>query len=76
MASVVQALAVMTQYLQGSSRSAQTWRLHGLLVQAAFQMGVHSEEDISANVSAFEKEVRKRTWHTCIVIDRYATIRP
>ena len=60
----------MTQYLQGSSKSAQTWRLHGLLVQAAFQLGVHSE-DTQNKFSVIEKEIRRRTWYTCVVLDRY-----
>ncbi len=65
----LQALAVMTQYLQGTSRSAQTWRLHGLLVQAAFQMGVHNSEGLTKS-SPLEQEVRTRTWYTCVVLDR------
>ena len=66
----VQALAVMTQYLQGTSKSTQTWRLHGLLVQAAFQVGVHAK-DVSEKRSAFEQESRARTWYTCVVLDKY-----
>ncbi|OAP54383.1 hypothetical protein AYL99_11484 [Fonsecaea erecta] len=65
----LQALTVMTQYLQGTSRSAQTWKLHGLLVQAAFQLGVHTQ-DPNARISALEREIRTRIWYTCIILDR------
>lgn len=65
----LQGLTVLTQYLQGTSRSAQTWRLHGLLVQAAFQMGIHNSEG-PEKCSALEQEIRTRTWYTCVVIDR------
>lgn len=65
----------MTQYLQGSSKSAQAWRLHGLLVQAAFQMGVHTR-DTSGKYSPLEQEIRTRVWYTCVVLDRYASKEP
>ncbi|RVX75029.1 hypothetical protein B0A52_01306 [Exophiala mesophila] len=65
----LQALTVMTQYLQGSSRSAQTWKLHGLLVQAAFQLGVYTK-DSNCKLSAFEQEIRTRIWFTCVILDR------
>lgn len=59
----------MTQYLQGTSRSAQTWKLHGLLVQAAFQLGAYTK-DSSSRLSACEQEIRTRIWYTCIILDR------
>ncbi|KIW31489.1 uncharacterized protein PV07_03133 [Cladophialophora immunda] len=65
----LQALTAMTQYLQGTSRSAQTWKLHGLLVQAAFQLGVYTQ-DPNAKISALEREIRTRIWYTCIILDR------
>ncbi|RVX68353.1 hypothetical protein B0A52_07353 [Exophiala mesophila] len=65
----LQALAVMTIYLQGVSKSAQTWRLHGLLVQAAFQTGVHINIK-SPKISPLEQEIRTRIWYMCFVLDR------
>ena len=65
----VQALAVMTQYLQGTSRSAPTWRLHGHLVQAAFQMGLHFEDSM-LEMTPLEREIRRRTWYMIFNIDR------
>ena len=65
----------MTQYLQGTSRSAQTWRLHGLLVQTALQIGVHTKENM-AKFSPLQGEIRKRTWYTCVVLDRYVDVLP
>lgn len=65
----VQYLLLMTQYLQGTQRSAQTWNVHGLTVKAALQLGLHVE-NASSGFNAVEREVRKRTWYGCIILDR------
>ncbi|CAG9988603.1 unnamed protein product [Clonostachys byssicola] len=66
---IVQYLLLMTQYLQGTQRSAQTWNVHGLTVKAALQLGLHVE-NASSGFNAVEREVRKRTWYGCIILDR------
>ncbi|CAN9239827.1 unnamed protein product [Alternaria sp. RS040] len=62
-------LLLMSQYLQGSERSIETWNIHGLAVKAAYQLGLHSS-DAMLNHSAVEAEIRKRTWFGCIILDR------
>ncbi|OQU98968.1 Fungal specific transcription factor domain-containing protein [Cladophialophora immunda] len=69
----VQALVVMTVYLQGASRSSQTWKIHGLLVQAAYQMGIHANVK-SPKMSPLEQEIRTRTWYMCFVLDRMMSV--
>ncbi|KAM5357007.1 hypothetical protein ACJZ2D_016710 [Fusarium nematophilum] len=64
----IQALAVVA-YLQGTSRSRQTWKLHGLLIQGALQMGLHTTE-ITGKLSVLDQEIRTRTWFACICLDR------
>ncbi len=66
----VQFLLLMTQYLQGTQRSAQTWNLLGLTVTAALRLGLHSTT-ASCNLSPLEQEIRKRTWYGCLMLDRY-----
>ncbi|CAN9305884.1 unnamed protein product [Alternaria alternata] len=66
---VVQLLLLMSQYLQGSERSIETWNIHGLAVKAAYQLGLHSS-DAMQNHSAVEAEIRKRTWFGCVILDR------
>ena len=66
----VQFLLLMTQYLQGTQRSAQTWNLLGLTVTAALRLGLHST-NASHDLTPLEKEVRKRTWYGCLMLDRY-----
>ncbi|EXJ56967.1 hypothetical protein A1O7_07311 [Cladophialophora yegresii CBS 114405] len=62
-------LLLMGQYLQGTQKSVQTWKMHGLAVRAAFQIGLHSS-DLGREFPAIEQEIRKRTWFGCIMLDR------
>ncbi|KAJ5981588.1 hypothetical protein N7522_013572 [Penicillium canescens] len=66
---VVQFLLLMGQYLQGTQKSVQAWTVHGLAVKAALQLGLHSK-DASQAFSPLEREIRKRTWFGCVVLDR------
>ena len=66
----VQFLLLMTQYLQGTQRSAQTWNLLGLTVTAALRLGLHST-NASHKLTPLAKEIRKRTWCGCLMLDRY-----
>lgn len=65
----VQAMLLMSQYLQGTHRSVMTWNIHGLAVKAAFQLGLHTTASLKSH-SPLEKEIRIRTWYACIVLDR------
>lgn len=59
----------MSQYLQGTQKSVQTWAIHGLAVKAAQSIGLHSS-DVLRTLSPVECEFRKRTWFGCVVLDR------
>lgn len=67
----VQYLLLMGQFLQGTQKSVEAWAVHGLAVKAAFQLGLHSSE-ASKNFPPLEREIRKRTWFSCVVLDRYS----
>ncbi|KAK1491317.1 fungal specific transcription factor domain-containing protein [Colletotrichum cuscutae] len=58
--SQVQAMLLMSQYLQGSQRSIQTWAIHGLAVKAALELGFHSELALQ-RFEPLEREIRIRT---------------
>lgn len=59
----------MSQYLQGTERSIETWNYHGLAVKASYQLGLHSPNALK-NFLPLEREIRKRTWFGCILLDR------
>jgi hypothetical protein len=59
----------MSQYLQGTDRSIETWNVHGLAVKAAYQLGLHSPNALILYQNP-EREIRKRTWFGCVLLDR------
>ncbi|KAK2596585.1 hypothetical protein N8I77_013466 [Diaporthe amygdali] len=65
----VQAMLLMSQYLQGTHRSVMTWNMHGIAVKAAFQLGLHSTTSLKA-YTPLERETRTRTWFGCVMLDR------
>ncbi|KAK5040721.1 hypothetical protein LTR13_003021 [Exophiala sideris] len=65
----VQASLLVLQYLQGTQRSALTWTLQGFTIHAAMQIGLHSPSE-NAKYSPLEREMRKRCWHMCCIMDK------
>ncbi|KIW01420.1 hypothetical protein, variant [Verruconis gallopava] len=66
---IVQFLLLLSQYLQGTSQGAETWNAHGLTVKSAYQLGLHSTDALK-QYPPLEREIRKRTWYMCILLDR------
>ncbi|KAL4863687.1 fungal-specific transcription factor domain-containing protein [Aspergillus spectabilis] len=66
---IVQYLLLVSQYMQGTRSSIQTWATHGLAVKIALQLGLQSPET-SKRFPPLEREIRKRTCFGCIVLDR------
>lgn len=67
---LVQFLLLLSHYLQGTESSIQTWNVHGLAVKASYQLGLHSKHALD-RYEPLEREVRVRTWYTCVLLDRY-----
>jgi len=67
----VQMLLLTSMYLQGTEHSIATWNVHGLAVKAAYQLGLHSPDGLR-QYSPSEREIRKRVWFACVIIDRCA----
>lgn len=69
MPKLVQFLLLLSQYLQGTESSIQTWNMHGLAVKTAYQLGLHSTRTLQRYLPK-EQEVRIRTWYSCVLLDR------
>ncbi|EXJ68443.1 uncharacterized protein A1O5_08235 [Cladophialophora psammophila CBS 110553] len=65
---LVQALLLMCHYLQGTLELTECWSLSGLMIRTSISIGLHLNP--STAMSAVEREVRKRVWWGCFVIDR------
>lgn len=70
----VQFLLLVSHYLQGTESSIQTWNFHGLAVKAAYRLGLHSKRALD-QYDPLGREMRLRTWHTCVLLDRYVATR-
>ena len=61
-------LFVQADCLTGLSMSSDLGPIFGLLIRLATKMGYHRDPDIF-QVSAFEGEMRRRTWSLCMQMD-------
>ena len=64
----VQSLLLMCYYLQGTIDLHQCWNLLGLMVRIATSVGLHSKLG-QDDIIPVEREVRKRTWWGCVVLN-------
>jgi hypothetical protein len=62
-------MLILGQYLQGSQQTMKAWTIHGFAIKAAMQLGLHSTE-AAKNLSPLDREVRKRVWLICVMLDR------
>lgn len=66
----VQALLLMGQYLQSTSDGNRCWTVFGLAIRLAQGMGLHlTEVNNHPRFSMLERELRKRCWCGCLVMD-------
>ncbi|CAK7214874.1 hypothetical protein SCUCBS95973_002283 [Sporothrix curviconia] len=66
----VQALLLMGQYLQSTSEVNRCWNVFGMAIRVAQGMGLHlHENNNSSRVPPLERELRRRCWCGCLVMD-------
>jgi hypothetical protein len=65
----VQALLLMCHYLQGTLELNECWNLVGLMIRTAVSIGLQLNPE-NLPLTTVEKEVRKRVWWGCFIIDR------
>lgn len=66
--SVVQTLLLLALVLQGSQHPSRCWNASGIACRVAQGLGLHAEHHQDTRGS-LEKEVRRRTWYGCVVMD-------
>jgi hypothetical protein len=68
--SLVQMLLLTGIYLQSTEHATRLWNVVGLAIRAAQGLGLHSNEASIHLESQLDREIRRRVWHTCVVLDR------
>lgn len=65
---VVQTLLIISILLQSTPYPNRCWNAIGVACRAAQGLGLH-EETTERSINPLEKEVRRRTWHGCVIMD-------
>lgn len=68
---LVQCLLLMAQYLQSTDNPHQTWMVVGSAVRTAQSLGLHLPETTADLADPRERELLRRLWHGCVLMDRY-----
>ncbi|KAK1995023.1 fungal-specific transcription factor [Colletotrichum falcatum] len=71
---LIQCLLIMSQYLQSTNNPHQTWMVVGSVVRIAQGLGLHLPETSSGLASESERNLVKRIWHGCLLMDRMIAI--
>ncbi|KAK4166921.1 fungal-specific transcription factor domain-containing protein [Cladorrhinum sp. PSN259] len=66
---VVQSLLLMTLMLQSTPFPTRCWNSVGVACRIAQGLGLHTESRRASGSSSLEMEIRRRTWHGCVVLD-------
>jgi len=69
---VVQSLLLMAILLQSTPFPSRCWNSVGLACRLAQGLGLHTESGRTSR-PALETEIRRRTWHGCVILDMYAS---
>lgn len=67
---LIQCLLLMAQYLQSTDCADQCWMVTGMAIRSAQGLGLHLPET-SAHLDSLQgKELARRIWHGCVLMDR------
>jgi hypothetical protein len=64
---LVQSLLIVAQYLQSTDLPNRCWNVVGLALRAAQGLGLYIDSPREETI--LEAEVRRRTWHGCLMLD-------
>lgn len=65
---VVQTFLIMALFLQSTPYADRCWNAIGVACRSAQGLGLH-EATSSVSTKPLETEVRRRTWHGCVIMD-------
>jgi hypothetical protein len=67
---LIQCLLLMAQYLQSTDSAHQCWIVTGLAIRNAQSLGLHLPQTISRLQTFRERQLARKIWHGCILMDR------
>ncbi|KAH6961755.1 fungal-specific transcription factor domain-containing protein [Ilyonectria sp. MPI-CAGE-AT-0026] len=66
----VQMLLLTAVHLQSTTYSSRCWNIVGLAMRVAQSLGLHLNRSESGTSNQLEREMRRRVWYTCVLLDR------
>ncbi|KAH6984056.1 fungal-specific transcription factor domain-containing protein [Ilyonectria destructans] len=66
----VQMLLLTAVHLQSTTYSSRCWNIVGLAMRVAQSLGLHLNRSESGTSNQLEREMRRRVWYTCVILDR------
>ncbi|KAI5195672.1 hypothetical protein E4T39_08141 [Aureobasidium subglaciale] len=69
---VLQMLLLHGVHLQSTIEVTRCWNLLGVAARMAQSLGLHSEQTYQRQKTIYSREMGKRLWHSCLVLDRLA----
>lgn len=66
----VQALLLMSQYLQNTKEPAKCWAVVGSAIRTAQGLRLHQTESVMLSSTQRDVEMFRRIWHGCLMMDR------
>jgi len=57
-------------YLQSTTEVSRCWNVIGVAVRMAQSLGLHLDQTYQRQKTVYAREMGKRLWHSCLVLDR------
>jgi hypothetical protein len=57
-------------YLQSTTEVSRCWNVIGVATRMAQSLGLHSDRTYQRQKTVYAREMGKRLWHSCLVLDR------
>ncbi|RVX72599.1 hypothetical protein B0A52_03995 [Exophiala mesophila] len=72
--SLVQMLVLTGVYLQSTQYASRCWNVIGLAIRTAQSLGLHLDMTKTRSESQVNREMRRRIWHSCVVMDKLVSM--
>jgi Fungal specific transcription factor domain len=66
----IQLLLLAGVYLQSTKHASRCWHTVGMAIRGAQELGLHLENRRPGSECQLKREIRRRTWHACVTLDR------
>lgn len=67
---VLQMVLLQGIYLQSTTEVSRCWNVIGVATRMAQSLGLHLDQTYQRQKTTYAREMGKRLWHSCLVLDR------